>query len=167
MSYNLTNLRARALDFARHGIILTDSTIPGNLVIDVNPAFEVMTGYSRSEIIGRNCNFLQGTDTGQEVIEALREAIGKQVSVRVTIQNYRKDGEAFWNELTVSPIFEDGKLVAYIGVQEDVTVEYVARQLSAAQNEDLKTVKAELERISIQRTNLDERINRLLKQSHL
>lgn len=167
MKTNLTNLRAHALNFTRHGVIITDAGTVGNPIIDVNPGFEVMTGYSREEVIGRDCNFLQGENTDKKVVQVLRKTIHEMETVRVTIQNYRKNGEAFWNELTISPIHDGGELIAYVGVQEDVTVEHVATELLATQHLDLEGVNKELVRKSQQRTTLDQRIDKLLKQSHL
>lgn len=167
MVYSLSELRALALDFTRHGVILTDTNQHQNVILDVNPAFEVMSGYTRNEIIGKNCRFLQGKDTSPDTIKTLRNTIESESSIRVTIKNYRKNGEAFWNELTVSPVHRDGVLVAYVGVQEDVTVEYLAKELSKKEFVDLENVNVELNRMANQRKSLDQRIEKLLKQSHL
>ncbi|HEV2109529.1 MAG TPA: PAS domain-containing protein, partial [Thermomicrobiales bacterium] len=56
----LSTLRHRALDVAKSGILIVDVTTPDQPIIDVNAAFEQLTGYSRTEAIGRNCRFLQG-----------------------------------------------------------------------------------------------------------
>ena len=56
-------LRDRAVQAAMEGIIITDPLQPDNPIIYVSPGFERLTGYSASEILGRNCRFLQGPDT--------------------------------------------------------------------------------------------------------
>ncbi len=109
------------------GIVIADINLPDKPLIYVNPAFEVITGYSRDEVIGRNCRFLQGPDTDPAPLAEIRRAIANHTSCRVTLKNYRKDGTYFWNELLVSPVFDGtGNLTHFIGVQSDVTGEIEA-----------------------------------------
>ncbi|MGE5655504.1 MAG: PAS domain S-box protein [Actinomycetota bacterium] len=105
-----------------NGITISDATQSNYPIIYVNPAFEALSGYSTSEIIGKNFCFLQGTDTNQPELQLLQEAMqaGKQCSV--TLRNYRKDGSLFWNSLSVSPLRDaSGNLTHLIGVQVDIT----------------------------------------------
>src|ERR1035441_4353923 len=93
----LEPLRARAMEFAHTGIIITDATDPDNPVIDCNPAFEVVTGYSRQDVLGRNMRFLQRDKADKDALTAIRAAIKNQRHVMVVIRNFRKDGSMFWN----------------------------------------------------------------------
>jgi PAS domain S-box-containing protein len=61
-------------------------------------------GYSREEVVGRNCRFLQGPETDQDIVREMREAIDAEKPCTVRLLNYRKDGTPFWNNLHVSPI---------------------------------------------------------------
>ncbi|MFN3679749.1 GAF domain-containing protein [Thermosynechococcus sp.] len=115
-------LRERAIIASTNGIVITDYRQPDNPIIYVNPAFERMTGYRATEVLGKNCRFLQGRDRHQAGLEVLRNAIAKGQSCRVVLRNYRKNGQLFWNELGVSPIFNKfGEITHYIGIQSDVT----------------------------------------------
>lgn len=115
-------LRERAIDASLNGIVLTDPNQPNNPIVYVNPAFERITGYSSSEVVGRNCRFLQGDERDQPGLAELREAIREQRECRVVLKNYRKDGTLFWNELSVSPVFDErGRLIRFVGVQDDIT----------------------------------------------
>lgn len=122
---NLRNdfeLLVKALDASISGIILTDNGQPDNPIVYCNAAFEKMTGYSRKEIIGHNCRFLQKEDRSQKERAMLREAVAKGKPCVVEIRNYQKDGTLFWNELYMSPVFDDnGRVVYFIGVQNDIT----------------------------------------------
>ncbi|MBD2040940.1 PAS domain-containing protein [Microcoleus sp. FACHB-672] len=112
----------RAMAATSTGIVIADATKPGRPLIYCNSGFERMTGYSRDEVIGRNCKFLQGSDNDQPAIEQIRQALRDQTECRVILKNYRKDGTLFWNELTISPVFDsNGQLTHFIGVQNDIT----------------------------------------------
>lgn len=115
-------LRHRAITASPDGIVITDPNQPDNPIVYVNPSFELITGYTGQEAAGRNCRFLQGNDHDQPDIEELRQAINEERYCTVLLRNYRKDGSLFWNELSISPVWDDdGKLTHFIGVQEDVT----------------------------------------------
>lgn len=116
---NLLNL---ALNASISGIIVTDNKLPDNPIIYCNSAFEVMTGYNRSEIIGHNCRFLQIDDRLQNQRDSLRQAVETGGNCVVEIRNYKKNGELFWNELYMSPIRDvAGEVTHFIGVQNDIT----------------------------------------------
>ena len=115
-------LRDRAIQAATQGIIITDPGQPDDPIIYVNPAFEQLTGYPAAEALGRNCRFLQGRDTDPKTVERLRQAVEAGEACTVELRNYRKDGSAFWNELSISPVRdEDGGVTHFVGVQNDVT----------------------------------------------
>ena len=104
------------------GISIANAQLPDMPLTYVNPAFEVMTGYSIEEVEGRNCRFLQMDHTNQPGLTLIREALAAKREATAVIQNYRKDGSAFWNELLLSPIYNrDGELTHFVGIQHDVT----------------------------------------------
>jgi len=113
---------SQILDTCITGITLSDPLQPDNPIVYVNEVFELITGYDRDEIVGRNCRFLQGKDRDQPELDRVREAIRGQKAVKVTLRNYRKDGSLFYNELSIRPIFDrQGRLIYFLGVQYDVT----------------------------------------------
>ena len=115
-------LKERAMDEASVGITISDPTAEDNPLIYVNDGFVKQTGYSREEVVGRNCRFLQNDDKDQLALTYLREAIAADEEITVELRNYRKDGEQFWNRLSVTPLFDEaGELVNHVGIQQDVT----------------------------------------------
>lgn len=121
---NISPLRQLAFDSATSGLVIVDTAGPDQPIVDVNIAFTSISGYTRSEVIGRNCRFLQGPETDQAAIRHLRDAITMKRPMTTTILNYRKDGAVFWNELRVAPMVVDGDGQRYyIGVQSDVTAQ--------------------------------------------
>lgn len=117
-----TGLDTSSFDTLPVGIVLVDASLAGNPIVYANDAFTIITGYSRNEVHGRNCSFLQNDDTQQAGVLELQEALEKDRATTVTVRNYRKDGSLFWNEVTISPVLdqaEESKL--YLGIQQDVT----------------------------------------------
>jgi len=114
----------QALHGLSHGVTISDLQLPEQPIIWCNPAFCQLTGYSENEILGRNCRFLHGPSTSLETRHEIRTALTQHQKVMVEILNYRKDGSAFWNSLTIAPLTipgdEDG--VRYkVGFQTDIT----------------------------------------------
>jgi PAS domain S-box-containing protein len=120
---------AQILDNCVNGVTLSDPDLPDNPIVYANEIFERMTGYSRDEIVGRNCRFLQADDRDQEALDEIRAALADQRPVEVTLRNYRKDGKLFYNRLSIRPLLApDGRVIYYLGVQYDVTEQVEAQE---------------------------------------
>nr|AML79088.1 putative LOV domain-containing protein [Cassytha filiformis] len=116
--YPLNSSLTISLGRIRQSFVLTDPHLHDMPIIFASDAFLVLTGYSRDEVLGRNCRFLQGADTNIEALCEVREAIQAAQSCTVRIFNYRKDGSSFWNLLHISPVRNaSGKIAFYVGVQ--------------------------------------------------
>ena len=112
----------RAIASAANGILITDPNQTDNPIIYANDAFAKKTGYSRAEIIGKNCRFMQGADREQPGISDLRDAVREGKGCEVVLRNYKKNGEMFFNKLTISPVRnESGSLTHFIGIGEDIS----------------------------------------------
>ncbi|WP_414753245.1 PAS domain S-box protein [Anabaena sp. CCY 9910] len=115
-------LRDRAIDASSNGIIIADASTPNRPIIYVNPAFERMTGYSSDEVIGQNFRLFQSADIDQLGLRELSTAMQAGKACTVVLRNYRKDGSLLWNELNISPVYDQtGQLTHYIGIQTDIT----------------------------------------------
>nr|AML77188.1 putative LOV domain-containing protein [Diselma archeri] len=111
-----------ALSRIQQSFILADPHLHDMPIVYANNLFLQLTGYSRDEVLGKNCRFLQGQDTNQADIKKIRESIEGEQSCTVCILNYRKDGTPFWNQLHTAPVRNaSGKVAFYVGVQLDVT----------------------------------------------
>jgi PAS domain S-box-containing protein len=119
---DLQALRDRAVIATDIAFTITDPRQDDNPLVWVNPSFTRISGYSYEESVGRNCRFLQGPATGRKAVDDVRQALRDRQPVTTTVLNYRKDGTAFWNQLSITPVFDGaGELVSFVGVQNDVT----------------------------------------------
>lgn len=127
------------------GIVVAEQEGDDNILIYANAAFERLTGYSSDDILYQDCRFLQGSDRQQAGLTAIREAVRNHQPCRQIIRNYRKDGSAFWNELSITPVFNEGdQLTYYIGIQKDVSVEVQAKERVRELEAEVSRLKDEL-----------------------
>ncbi|MFM5884615.1 MAG: PAS domain-containing protein [Novosphingobium sp.] len=106
------------IDHSHVAAVVSDPRLPDNPIIACNSAFMQLTGYSRGEILGRNCRFLRGERTEPEQTAMLRDAVAQRRAVMVELINYRKDGTPFRNAVMIAPLFDDaGELTYFLGSQ--------------------------------------------------
>lgn len=116
------DLLVKALNESRDGIIIIDARQQDFPLVYVNEGFEKLTGYMPGEIIGKSYHVLFGADTDQPEITAIRAAIENGQGCVVTLRNYRKDGEMFWSQLSISAVHNaEGTLTHFIGIQKDAS----------------------------------------------
>ena len=149
-----TELLQKAANASSEGITISTMTQTDRPLIFVNEGFQKLTGYSKEEVIGKNCRFLQGEDTNQKSVSKLREAIKKGEACTVELLNYTKTGEQFWNRLSITPIRnQDGITTHYVGIQSDIT--------------DLRKTQAELRLANKELKNFQEKIKKELDQAKI
>ncbi|CDP08961.1 unnamed protein product [Coffea canephora] len=111
-----------ALSTFQQTFVVSDATKPDYPILYASAGFFKMTGYTSKEVIGRNCRFLQGSDTDPEDVAKIREALQAGNGYCGRLLNYKKDGTPFWNLLTIAPIKdESGKVLKFIGMQVEVS----------------------------------------------
>jgi len=136
------NLLKKAINASTDGIVIAEQEGDDSILIYANRAFEELTGYGEDEILFQDCRFLQMDDRDQEALLRVRDAIRAGKAIREVVRNYRKDGSLFWNELSITPVFNDeDRLTYFIGIQRDVTELVRMRE----ENERLRARIRELE----------------------
>jgi len=115
-----------------HTFVVSDPTLPDCPVVFASDSFLRLTGYSREEVLGHNCRFMQGDETDRAAVRQLRKAVTRAEPITVRLVNYKKSGEPWWNLLTLTPVKNGaGKVIKIVGVQIDVTSQPVLDQGSA------------------------------------
>ena len=112
----------QAIAHSANGLIICDAQQLDLPIVYASPSFESLTGYTAQEILGKSGYFLQGEETQQISLESMRQAVATGTSCKVLLCNYRKNGQIFWNEVTLSPLTnETGKVTHYVGTQIDIS----------------------------------------------
>ena len=113
----LRNVLIRSSRHSPLATIVTDARAE-NVIIAVNDAFERLSGYAESDMIGQNCRLLSGAATCPTSQAMMRQAIEAGRPAFVTLVNYRKDGQAFHNAVMIAPVYDEvGVLAFFIGTQ--------------------------------------------------
>ena len=116
-------------------VIITDTS--GNISW-VNPAFENFTGYSLSEIKGKSTDLLHGPKTEPAIQETIGKSLANQESRNFEVLNYKKNGDDYWVELNLSPIYKKNRVEGYISIQNIITERKLREQKIAEYHETLR-----------------------------
>ncbi|MFC4933211.1 EAL domain-containing protein [Massilia sp. GCM10023247] len=115
-------LRERALHAANNGIVITRIEGRDCPIEYVNPAFERISGYPAAEVIGRDSRFMAAPGMDSNERARVHDAIAARQPVNVVFRNLRKNGELFWNDLSITPVLDEhGEATHFIGIIMDVT----------------------------------------------
>jgi two-component system, sensor histidine kinase and response regulator len=104
-------------------------------LVYINDAYLRQTGYARDEILGRDMDTFRLAMPDDEGMRAIRAAIAEGRPADAELISYRKDGSTFWNQITVHPIFEDGRITHWVSVEHDISEE-VERTSALAEEHD-------------------------------
>ncbi|MBX9753400.1 MAG: PAS domain-containing protein [Pseudomonadaceae bacterium] len=138
------------INASNDGIVVAEQEGDDNILIYANTAFERLTGYNAEDILYQDCRFLQAGDRQQAGLDAIRTAVKEKRPCRQIIRNYRKDGSVFWNELSITPVFNQAdQLTYFIGIQKDVSAQVAAEQRVSELQEQVQELRAELAALKI------------------
>jgi len=153
-------VKNRAIEDAPVGVSIADADGDKELVY-VNDKFEDTTGYASEAALGRNCRFLQGDRTSQSGTDAIRRALRSERPIQQELLNYRADGSAFWNAISIAPV-EDrtGETTHYVGFQRDVTDRKRREQMIEVLNRVLRhNLRNEMNVATMEANRLRERLD--------
>lgn len=129
---------ATALNSAGEGIMITDAD---GTITHVNPAFELMTGYSRHDVIGKNPRLLKSGKHDAGFYRQLWETISHGGLWRGSFVDRKKDSTLYDVDSTIAPIHEaGGSLAGYVAVTRDVTLQRNAERALRDSESRLRTI---------------------------
>jgi PAS domain S-box-containing protein len=101
------------------GVILTDIE---KKIIWANEGMQKLTGYTVTEMIGKTPRLFQSEKTDAETLARINQQLKLQQSIKVELQNIRKDGICYWIELNIQPFWDEYEnLSGYLAIQVDIT----------------------------------------------
>ncbi|MCX6464470.1 MAG: SpoIIE family protein phosphatase [Pseudonocardiales bacterium] len=157
---HLEVLRDRAVVATEMSFTITDPRRPDDPLIWVNPSFTRLTGYTQEDVVGRNCRLLQGPNTDRGAIDRISRSLRRQEPITEVLLNYRKDGTAYWNQVSISPVFDGtGELVNFVGVQNDVTERVMVEQERSAALADAEAARNQLRLLAEATTQMTEALD--------
>ena len=111
---------------ATDAVIITEAfptDLPGPVILYVNEAFTKMSGYTPEEVIGKTPRILQGPKSDRQELKRISEALHKFQPCETTIINYKKNGEEFWINFSISPVIDNkGITTHFIAIEKDITL---------------------------------------------
>lgn len=151
---------SHAMEQSANAIVITD--VDGNIEY-ANPKFVDVSGYTLSEVIGKNPRILNSGRHGVDFYRNLWQTIKAGRVWKGEIQNRRKDGTLYWEDSTITPVFDSSeKLINFIAIKEDITprkaleeTEREQRKLAEALRDTSMALNSTL--------NLDEVLDRVLE----
>ena len=153
-----------AVESTGEGVLITEASNDQPIIYS-NQSFLEMTGYTEGEVLGHNCRFLNRQQQDQPEVQAIREAIRHEESIRITLRNFRKDGTLFWNNLVINPIRDRrGKTSHFVGIIRDISTEIEQQHQLEDLLDKLREANETLEKKVHQRTGELEHANHMLKR---
>jgi len=120
-------LAALVIEHSSEAMLVTDAS---NRIVDINPAFCSMTGYSRDEVIGRDPSLLRSGRQSSEFYQAMWQALKAKGQWQGELWNRRKNGEDFAEWLTINTIYHsDGSVHRRVALFSDITEKKLAEEL--------------------------------------
>lgn len=117
---------SQALEQSPVLVMITD---PQANIEYVNPSFELVTGYTSSEVIGQNPRIFQSGLTPHKRYQDLWAALTAKKSWSGEIQNCKKNGEIYWEYAHIAPVVDDHDNVThYLSVKEDITQQKIQQE---------------------------------------
>lgn len=170
-------LFVEAVRVTRMPMVVTDATLPGNPIVFANKAFENLSGYPVSELVGQKPHFMNGAGTDPDAVRRYETAIVERRDETLEILQYRKDGKPFRAMLFASPL-DDGQgtvtnhFLSYLDITRRFDAEADLRALTAtlearveARTRELQDANARLSALVEERDMLVMEVNHRAKNS--
>jgi PAS domain S-box-containing protein len=116
------------LEGERNPVIISETDLHGT-ILSANDPFCAISGYRRDELIGRSHNIIRHPSMPKELFHQLWMTIKNGDVFRALIKNQAKDGNHYWVNATIMPVFHGGKITRYVGGRHLITDDTLAEEL--------------------------------------
>jgi len=117
------HIQNKAMEATSDGIFIIDTQRPNFPIVYANPSFFALTGYSKSEIIGKSYFQIYGADRNLRVSQEIEQTLRQGKSFHGEMLNFRKNGKKYWCLLRIAPIRNaTGVVTHFVGTKTDTTL---------------------------------------------
>lgn len=111
--------------------IITSKTDPSGIIIYASKAFCKISGYSKTEVIGKNHNIVRHPDMPKKIYQDLWKTIKKGKIWQGELKNKKKNGDYYWVDVKITPSFDSsGKIIEYTAIRQDITAQKRIEEIS-------------------------------------
>lgn len=136
MPLDMLRIFETAVEQSPASVVITDTN---GYIQYVNPKFERLTGYSKSEVVGQNPRVLKSGEKSPDEYKEMWEQITSGREWHGEFHNKKKNGELYWEYASISPVLdEEHRVMYFLAVKEDITAQ---KELEFALRKALKTVE--------------------------
>ncbi len=126
--YNEDNVSKKSMI---ENYVITSATDTDGNIVSVSKAFCQISGYTKEELIGQNHKILRHPDMPKELYDDMWNTITSGVSWRGEIKNLKKDGDYYWVDAIIHPIFDnEGEIKSFYAIRIDITDKKKIEQIS-------------------------------------
>jgi PAS domain S-box-containing protein len=118
--------------------VIRSVTDLSGVIIDASEAFCKISHYTREELIGKTHSIVRHPDMSSEVFASMWQTIKSGKNWNGKVKNLAQDGSYYWVDAYVEPNFENGKIVSYTAIRNDITDKILLEELNESLNEKIK-----------------------------
>lgn len=104
------------------------------VITHVSEAFCYITGFTREELVGNTHAILRHPDTSDDIYKDLWETITQGSTWHGKMKNKTKDGNSYWVESFIEPVFNDGNIIGYQAVRLNITEQKLLENIAESDN---------------------------------
>ncbi|RXJ90248.1 hypothetical protein CRV01_03565 [Arcobacter sp. CECT 8983] len=101
-------------------VISSTTDIEGN-IIEVSQAFCNISGYKKEELIGKTHSIIRDPEIEDSFYKNIWQQLKKNNIYKGEIKNRKKDGQSYWVDIIIQPIYENNKKIGYTAIKHDIT----------------------------------------------
>jgi diguanylate cyclase (GGDEF)-like protein/PAS domain S-box-containing protein len=110
--------------------VVTSTVTTDKKIDSVSTALCEVSGYNKEDVIGENPNIFKSGQMSREVYKDLWEKITNGLVWKGELQNLTKEGEYYWLNMTILPNIEDGEIISYTSIAENITDKKLIEKIS-------------------------------------
>ncbi len=117
------HIQTKAMDSASDGIFIIGAKKFNFPIIYANTSFQILTGYTKNEVMGQDYFLIYGVDADLRVVEEIKVTLRQGRPFHGEMLNFRKNGKKFWSSLRITPVRDARGIVThFVGIQTDTTL---------------------------------------------